>query len=615
MLLVFLSAAAHYAIYYSALIRGYETSPLTAIRNLSILCILAILPIIISAIFKYRGDWTVYTSAVLLFSIGLTMQYRLFSDPEYTSKANKAEARQLKIRTLQERYIQENYPAEKKKIMGLPATPPTPADLSKETPKPPPETIKDVLTSGKTWIPLFAILMMITSLLLMSKEGIQLTLQNNGFLVVTVTLIPLMGAAVTSQSGKFMGNMTPWEPSKIPFLLGFAAVLSELYKRLMKTYWGIPRARDLIPLIFMAILPFIPFFVLKDFGQMLVFSTVYITLYLVAVRRTLQRLVFAGSVALLATILIASALPSSVQQKVPLLSTLSAPIKNILPPRIHQRFHLWFDAFTPPPPDTPWWKNDLAEFYWRQHRADLIERRPETESLYSELDKIENSKSIDANMRNRASQIRSELRKIALEDILHMYEITKDLGEAKEENNENQRERQEEERNLRELKIKLDEINERAWFGDDALQVSRATFGIFSGGTTGRGLGLGYVELIPVADSDYIYAAIGEELGLFGGLLITLALIIFVSAGIRIAVNSRDMFSKLCATGLTAFIGFQALVNMGGITRALPMTGITLPFVSHGGFSLITSFAMLGMLMAISHRNSLDLEVNLGKLK
>lgn len=615
MLLVFLSAAAHYAIYYSALIRGYETSPLTAIRNLSILCILAILPIIISTIFKYRGDWTVYTSAVLLFSIGLTMQYRLFSDPEYKSKANKAEARQLKIRTLQERYIQENYPAEKKKIMGLPATPPTPADLSKETPKPPPETIEDVLTSGKTWIPLFAILMMITSLLLMSKEGIQLTLQNNGFLVVTVTLIPLMGAAVTSQSGKFMGNMTPWEPSKIPFLLGFAAVLSELYKRLMKTYWGIPRARDLIPLIFMAILPFIPFFVLKDFGQMLVFSTVYITLYLVAVRRTLQRLVFAGSVALLATILIASALPSSVQQKVPLLSTLSAPIKNILPPRIHQRFHLWFDAFTPPPPDTPWWKNDLAEFYWRQHRADLIERRPETESLYSELDKIENSKSIDANMRNRASQIRSELRKIALEDILHMYEITKDLGEAKEENNENQRERQEEERNLRELKIKLDEINERAWFGDDALQVSRATFGIFSGGTTGRGLGLGYVELIPVADSDYIYAAIGEELGLFGGLLITLVLIIFVSAGIRVAVNSRDMFSKLCATGLTAFIGFQALVNMGGITRALPMTGITLPFVSHGGFSLITSFAMLGMLMAISHRNSLDLEVNLGKLK
>ena len=70
------------------------------------------------------------------------------------------------------------------------------------------------------------------------------------------------------------------------------------------------------------------------------------------------------------------------------------------------------------------------------------------------------------------------------------------------------------------------------------------------------------------------------------------------------------MFSKLCSIGLAAFIGFQALVNIGGITRALPMTGITLPFVSHGGFSLITSFVMLGMLMAFSHRNSVDRQIN-----
>ncbi len=68
------------------------------------------------------------------------------------------------------------------------------------------------------------------------------------------------------------------------------------------------------------------------------------------------------------------------------------------------------------------------------------------------------------------------------------------------------------------------------------------------------------------------------------------------------------MFTKLCSAGLTAFIGFQALVNIGGTTRALPMTGITLPFVSHGGFSLITSFAMLGMLLAFSHRNASDAE-------
>jgi cell division protein FtsW (lipid II flippase) len=122
-------------------------------------------------------------------------------------------------------------------------------------------------------------------------------------------------------------------------------------------------------------------------------------------------------------------------------------------------------------------------------------------------------------------------------------------------------------------------------------------------------LGLGFVELIPVADSDYIYAALAEELGLFGGLLVIFALLVFVSAGVRTALDARDMFSKLCAAGLTAFIGFQALVNMGGITRALPMTGITLPFISHGGFSLITSFVMLGMLLAFSHRNMIDSQI------
>jgi hypothetical protein len=134
----------------------------------------------------------------------------------------------------------------------------------------------------------------------------------------------------------------------------------------------------------------------------------------------------------------------------------------------------------------------------------------------------------------------------------------------------------------------------------------RNEFGIDSGGTTGRGFGLGFPEVIPIADSDYVYAAIAEETGLMGGAVIILAIIIFVVAGVRTSLEARDMFTKLCAAGLTALVGFQALVNIGGILRALPMTGITLPFVSHGGFSLITSFAMLGMLMAFSNRNARD---------
>lgn len=534
-LIVVLTAISHYAIYYGALIRGYETSFLSGARNIFLLLMLAILPIILAKVLKYKGNWTLYTSAILLFSIGLTAQYRLFSDPEYTSRSGKAEARQAKIKTLQLHYIQENYSAEKKRMMGLPATQPAPVDLSKETPRPANVEMSDILFSGKTLIPLFSIFCMIGVFILMKREDVLTILQNNGFLIVLLTLIPLMLAAITSSAGKSIGNMTPWEPSKIPFLIGFAAILSVLYKNLARTYWGLPRAKDVVPLVFMAIIPFIPFFVLKDFGQMMVFSSVYATLYLIAVRRFSQRFVLVGSVAFLVSVLVVGALPLKTQENIPLLPTLARPVKQILPDRIQQRFHLWLDGFNPPSPETSWWKNDYQRYYKR-----LVEKDPNLPALIEEEPSLQKS------------------------------------------------------------------INVDAWFDVLAFQPAQATFGVASGGTTGRGLGLGFVELIPVADSDYIYAAIAEELGLLGGLLIIFALLVFVSAGVRTALDSRDMFSKLCAVGLAAFIGFQALVNMGGITRALPMTGITLPFVSHGGFSLITSFVMLGMLMAFSHRNAVD---------
>ena len=119
--------------------------------------------------------------------------------------------------------------------------------------------------------------------------------------------------------------------------------------------------------------------------------------------------------------------------------------------------------------------------------------------------------------------------------------------------------------------------NNEAW-ADKVLQQSQGLFGINEGGTIGQGLGLGFPETIPISDSDFIYAALGEETGLAGGLAILIA--------------------------LAAFVGFQAVVNIGGVLRLLPMTGITLPFVSHGGWSLITSFAMLGILLAFSHRNA-----------
>ena len=529
------TAIAHYSIHYGALIRGYETSPVTAYRNLLLLLVLAVLPIFLKKLVKFDGNWTLYTSAILLFSIGLTVQYRLFSDPEYTSRKDKAEARQDKIKVLQMHYIKENYSAEKKQIMGLPPTPPSPIDLSSETPKPANVSVSAVLFSGSTVNPILAFIGLIGAFIVIRREDVLGMLQRNGFLVVLLTLGPLIVAAITSHAGKSIGNMTPWEPAKIPFLIGFAAILSVLYQNLTRTYWGIPRAKDAVPLVFMAMLPFIPFFVLKDFGQMMVFSAVYATLYLIAVRRFSQRFVLIGSVMLVASILIVGALPDNTQQKIPLLPAVTSPVKTILPNRIQQRFHLWLDGFTPPTPETKWWKDDYDEYYKK-----LVEKDP---------------------------------------NLPQMLEENPDLQKT---------------------------INIDAWFDILAFQPAQATFGLASGGTTGRGLGLGYPELIPVADSDYVFAAIAEELGLFGGLLVTFALIVLVSEGVRTARDSRDMFSKLCVIGLSAFIGFQALVNIGGITRALPMTGITLPFVSHGGFSLITSFVMLGMLMAFSHRNSVD---------
>ncbi|HKE58891.1 MAG TPA: FtsW/RodA/SpoVE family cell cycle protein [Pyrinomonadaceae bacterium] len=530
LLLVGLEITGYLAVHRAGLLRGYETSTIGAVRDLLMFVPLIALALWLSRSMRFAGNWVLFTTAILLFSIGMLVQYRLYSDPEYNAR-NKSDAREEKMDALRMRYIMENYDPTKKQMMGLPPTPAQPIDISQLPRKPSTYTLWNAITSGYTWIPVFSFIAFAVAYALCARDGFLLWLQRNSFIIVLLTLVPLAAAVVTSSAGKALGNMTPWEPSKIPFLVGFAGILTARYKDLSETYWGIPRARDIIPLVVMAIMPFIPFFALKDFGQMLIFSGAYTTLYLVAVRRWPQLLLFVGSVLLVISILVVGALPRDVQEKVPLLPTIAKPISAALPSRIQQRFHLWLDGFDPPSPEVSWWKKDYEEALSKDPKLkELADQSPAMQKI----------------------------------------------------------------------------VNVDIWFDKLAFQPAQAVFGIASGKASGRGLGLGYPEVIPIADSDYVYAAIAEETGWFGGAIVMLAVIIFVIAGVRTSLEARDMFTKLCAAGLTAFVGFQALVNVGGILRALPMTGITLPFVSHGGFSLITSFAMLGMLMAFSSRNARD---------
>ena len=530
LLVVGLEIAGYWGIHRAGLLRGYETSVVGAVRDIFMFVPVFILVLWLSRVMRYRGQWILFTAAIILFAVGMLIQYRLYSDPEYNAR-NKAAARQEKMAALRTRYIIENYDPAKKQMMGLPATPAQAIDLDQLPRRASTYSIGDALTASYTWIPILSFIAFGLAFSFCLRDGFLLWIQRNSFIIVLLTLVPLAAAVVTSSAGKALGNMTPWEPSKIPFLLGFAGILTARYKDLAETYWGIPRARDIVPLMVMGMLPFVPFFALKDFGQMLIFTGAYTTLYLVAVRRWPQLLLFVGSLLLVVSILVVGALPRDVQEKVPLLPTISRPVSAMLPSRIQQRFHLWLDGFDPPSPEVSWWKKDYQE---------ALDKDPKMKEL---------------------AESSPTMQKIVNTDI---------------------------------------------WFDKLAFQPAQAIFGIASGKDTGRGFGLGFPEVIPIADSDYVYAAIAEELGLTGGIILILAVIIFVAAGVRTSLDARDMFTKLCAAGLTAFVGFQAIVNIGGIVRALPMTGITLPFVSHGGFSLITSFAMLGMLMAFSHRNARD---------
>jgi len=134
----------------------------------------------------------------------------------------------------------------------------------------------------------------------------------------------------------------------------------------------------------------------------------------------------------------------------------------------------------------------------------------------------------------------------------------------------------------------------------DGWQILQGLSGMHSGGLWGEGFGQGSPGYTPIARSDFIYSVVGEETGFVGGVLVVLFFLVLFARGLRIARHAQDQTGMLLGVGLTTVIAAQTFLNLGGVTKLVPLTGITLPFISHGGTSLLTAFAALGLLLAIS---------------
>jgi cell division protein FtsW (lipid II flippase) len=140
-----------------------------------------------------------------------------------------------------------------------------------------------------------------------------------------------------------------------------------------------------------------------------------------------------------------------------------------------------------------------------------------------------------------------------------------------------------------------------AYANDEGYQIVQAMYGFAAGGTMGTGWGQGYPYLVPFADSDFIFSSLGEELGLVGAFAVVVLYAVLIQRALRTATASRDPFGTLLVSGYAIILGLQTFLVLGGVTKLIPHTGLTTPFLSAGGSSLLANWIIVGLLLRVSH--------------